>query len=309
MSNCCARLSRVYMISTNLLFACLGIAFIAFGLIGMKDKFLGATLFPGNTFKLLAILGAVVCVAAIFGVIGAYVKKNMITYIYMIIIIGALVFQVMIGVKVYQKAANSAQYLTNLWPKSSIAYRTNLQNQFECCGFQTAMDSFVLTDHCQPTSSSTNVQPPCAPELQSYVKSTFGKLYLVIFAALALELLAMSNAITLLCSGPVADYDQEEERRKRRKSGIRLDDMSADTVGSYQQEEQKNYYAAGGGNVGNNSPNAYANHEEPNRNNRYDSYDMYRHNNNSNTYSDNYNSNTINNNRHGNGNSNGPAYY
>lgn len=39
------------MIFTNLLFACLGVAFIAFGLIGMEDKFLGATLFPDNTFK------------------------------------------------------------------------------------------------------------------------------------------------------------------------------------------------------------------------------------------------------------------
>lgn len=39
------------MITTNLLFACLGVAFIAFGLVGMKDGFAGATLFPGNIFK------------------------------------------------------------------------------------------------------------------------------------------------------------------------------------------------------------------------------------------------------------------
>lgn len=44
-------ISKVYMITTNLLFACLGVAFIAFGLIGMKDKFAGATLFPDNTFE------------------------------------------------------------------------------------------------------------------------------------------------------------------------------------------------------------------------------------------------------------------
>lgn len=138
------------MITTNFLFACLGLAFIAFGLIGMKDKFLGATLFPGNTFKrkvsslsfliynyltffffkiVLAILGAVICVASIFGMIGAYVKKNMITYVYMIIIIGALIFQVMIGIKIYQKAANPNQYLTDIWPKSSSRYRLNLQEQ------------------------------------------------------------------------------------------------------------------------------------------------------------------------------------
>ncbi|KAI9364697.1 Tetraspanin family-domain-containing protein [Pilaira anomala] len=306
MTNCCARLSKVYMITTNFLFACLGLAFIAFGLIGMKDKFLGATLFPGNTFKLLAILGAVICVASIFGMIGAYVKKNMITYVYMIIIIGALIFQVMIGIKIYQKAANPNQYLTDVWPKANSRYRLNLQEQFDCCGFQTAIDMFAQSNVCQPVMSLTDVKYPCAPKLQNYIKDTFGKLYLVLFAALALELLAMSNAITLLCSGPITD-DEEDERRKRRKSGIRLDDMSVDTPtsgGSYQQEEQKNYYAGGvatGG--GNGTPNSYTNHEEPNRNNRYDSYDMYRHNNNSNNYSDNYNGNTINNNRHGNGNS------
>lgn len=45
------RLSKVYMVTTNLLFACLGFAFIAFGVIGHRDGFKGATLFPPNTFK------------------------------------------------------------------------------------------------------------------------------------------------------------------------------------------------------------------------------------------------------------------
>lgn len=39
------------MITTNLLFACLGIAFIAFGVIGERDRFKGASLFPELTFK------------------------------------------------------------------------------------------------------------------------------------------------------------------------------------------------------------------------------------------------------------------
>jgi hypothetical protein len=42
------------MITTNLLFACLGVAFIALGLIGMKDGFVGATLFPGNVFQCMS---------------------------------------------------------------------------------------------------------------------------------------------------------------------------------------------------------------------------------------------------------------
>lgn len=306
MTNCCARLSKVYMITTNFLFACLGVAFIAFGLIGMKDKIAGATLFPDNTFKFLSILGGVICVASIFGIIGAYVRKTMITYVYLFIIICALVFQVIIGVRIYRQAANASHYLSLLWPSASNSYRANLQNQFSCCGFQTIIDNYAPTDNCQgSTASLTNVYPPCASILINYVKSTFGKVYLAVFAALALELLAMSNAITLLCSGPGSDSAEEDERRKRRKSGIRLDDMSVETpttVGSYQQEEQKNYYAGGGGTYHNNNSN-----DDYNRNNRYDSYDMYRHNNSSNAYSDTYNGHTINNNRHGNG--NGGSYY
>lgn len=162
------------------------------------------------------------------------------------------------------------------------------------------MDNYVASDTCQPTVSLTSNSPPCAPELQSFVKDTFGKVYLAVFAALALELLAMSNAITLLCAGAHVDQDEEDERRKRRKSGIRLDDMTADTPTTLVGQEEQKYYTYGN------------NNEDLNRNNRYDSYDMYRHNNNSNHYSENYNGNTINNNRHGNNNPNGNgggAYY
>ncbi|KAI8984351.1 Tetraspanin family-domain-containing protein, partial [Mycotypha africana] len=261
------RLSRVYMITTNSLYACLGIAFIAFGLIGMRDGFAGATLFPVHIFKYLAILGAIVCVASIIGIIGTYVKKPTITYVYMIIIVAALVFQVIIGVRIYQKAANASKYLSDLWPTASANYRLNLQNQFNCCGYQTTNDNFVLSNECQPLSTTlTNISPPCAPALQNYVKYTFAKVYYTVFAALALELLAMSNAITLLCtgSGSYIGEDEEEERRKRRKSGIRLDDMTVDTpttlVGSPQDEHK--FYSYGD--------------EAAIRNDRYDSYDVYR---------------------------------
>lgn len=74
----------------------------------------------------------------------------MITYIYMIVIIGALIFQVMIGVRVYQKAANSAQYLSSLWPTSSIAYRTNLQNQVN------TLDIHIFKATFSPLISSLN---------------------------------------------------------------------------------------------------------------------------------------------------------
>lgn len=77
----------------------------------------------------MAILGAVICVAAVIGIIGAFVRNRALTYIYMIIIIAALIFQVVIGVKVYQKAANYAGYLSDIWSSSSASFRLNIQNQ------------------------------------------------------------------------------------------------------------------------------------------------------------------------------------
>lgn len=77
----------------------------------------------------LSILGGVICVASILGIIGAYVRKTIITYVYLFIIICALVFQIIIGVRIYSQAANASHYLSLLWPSSSNSYRANLQNQ------------------------------------------------------------------------------------------------------------------------------------------------------------------------------------
>jgi hypothetical protein len=65
--------------------------------------------------------------------------------------------------------------------------------------------------------------------------------YLITFAALAVQLLAITNAITMICSQHIHGDDDgefEKERRERRKSGIRLDDMTSDTtttLGSFNQ--------------------------------------------------------------------------
>ncbi|KAI8993709.1 Tetraspanin family-domain-containing protein [Pilobolus umbonatus] len=278
MAACCARLSKVYMITTNLLFLCLGLAFVAFGLIGYKNGFKGTILFPENIFQMIAILGGMICVAAILGIMGAYVKKHIIVYIYMIIVLCTLVFQVVIGVMVYRRAANSSHYMYETWPKSSLKYRSTIQEQFECCGYQT-----VTPDTCQPSLESVIVRP-CASIIQAFMKSNLRKLYLVVFAALAVQLLAMSNSITMLCSS--SDVDEESERRKRRKSGIKLDDMSVDTpttaVGSFTNfpqhtDEQKNYYAEGV--TSRNDYNSYNNNGSNDSNrHRYENHDMYRQN-------------------------------
>lgn len=263
------------MITTNLLFACLGIAFIAFGVIGERDRFKGASLFPELTFKLIAILGAIILVAALIGIVAAFTRRKFLTYIYMIIVIVALVYQVVIGIRVYQKAANPSGYLAPIWATASESYRAHLENEFSCCGYNNAMDAPAVTDTCNPTSGMISTDPPCYDTLNSYVHTAFVRVYAVLFAALAVEVLALSNGITILCTSYIYGDDDDAERRRRRKSGIRLDDMSPDTpttAGSHNHyglsaEEAKSYYGAGY----KEDTSSYSG-----RNPRYDSYDMYR---------------------------------
>ncbi|KAI8078722.1 Tetraspanin family-domain-containing protein [Halteromyces radiatus] len=268
MTTCCGRLSKVYVILTNLLFACLGAAYIAFGVLGSRNKFLGAALFPDLVFKLSAILGAIIIVASIFGFTAAFSRRRLFIYLYLLVILISLAVQVVIGVQVYKSAANTKQYLVNFWASASDNDKTELQNEFSCCGYDGIQSS--TSNQC-PTSL-----PPCFDSLQTYIQNAFQKVYLITFAALAVQLLAISNAMTMICSRYIHSDQYEDERREHRKSGIRLDDMTVDTpttAGSYnqygmhqQQYEQKGYYV-------DNSPQ-----------NRYDSYDMYRHNNASSGY-------------------------
>ncbi|KAG1441480.1 hypothetical protein G6F56_011462 [Rhizopus delemar] len=179
-------------------------------------------LIPLNVW--LAILGAIICVASLIGGVGAFVKRHYITVIYMVVILVSLALQIVIGIKFYKAKANLNGYLSDLWVNASTDERASLQNEFTCCGFQTTMDKYATSDECEPLTTSL---PSCAGLLMNYSKSAFSKAYLVVFAALALQVLAMANGITVLCVS--CGSDEEKERRRRRESGIRLHDISAES--------------------------------------------------------------------------------
>ncbi|CAO3624981.1 unnamed protein product [Cunninghamella blakesleeana] len=276
---CCSRLSKVYVVLTNLLFACLGFAYVVFGVFGFQNKFPGAPLFPDIVFKLSAILGAIIIIATLFGFSAAFSKRRGLVYIYLLIILVSLAIQVVIGVKVYQIANNGSQYANTYWADASIKNRSLLQQSFSCCGYSNSNDNPAPTDQC--TNTSNTMILPCADIIKAYTNNAFQKVYLITFAALAVQLLAVSNAITIICSSQIYGDEHEYERRQQRKSGIRLDDMTVDTpttAGSYNnfayQQDQKTYYEDGPQYHG------YNNHNNDMYNHHNNSGYSYQHNNN-----------------------------
>ncbi|ORX52300.1 hypothetical protein DM01DRAFT_1336684 [Hesseltinella vesiculosa] len=226
---CCSRLSKVYILLTNFLFTCLGFAWVVFGVMGFKNKFIGASLFPSLVFKLSAVLGAVILVASVLGYTAAYRRRRGMIYCYILIILASLVIQVYIGIQVYRPAANPTPYLTSFWTDATDAEKTMLETEFSCCGYDGL--STVDAGTCPvPTF------PACENALFTYIRHAFQKVYMITFVALALQLLALSNGVTLICSHD--DEEHEEERRQRRKSGIPLNDMSMDHHSGYYVDQQ-----------------------------------------------------------------------
>lgn len=158
--------------------------------------------------------------------------------------------------------------------------------KFSCCGYNNANDQPAVSDTCNPSSGAISSNPPCYESLTSYVHTAFVRVYAILFAALAVEVLALSNGITILCTRAMYGDEDEDERARRRKSGIRLDDMSMDTAST----TNHNVGNAGGGGGsynhygGSHESKVFYAEDNYSRSDRYDSYDVYRHNNGSNAY-------------------------
>ncbi|KAG2180939.1 hypothetical protein INT43_008519 [Umbelopsis isabellina] len=213
------------MITTNALFAALGLSFLIFSLLGITNRFHGSVIIPDIIYKMIIVLSIIILVTSILGWISAYSPRRCVIYIYMVIVAAALILQVVVGVLVYQKGANYASFVSTMWSDSSNADRLAIQNEFTCCGLTTSADKPALSNTCSPNGNS---YPPCAPILNSFVHDSFSKLYLIVFAALVFEVLALTNAVTLLCAPNMSE--EESERRRRRKSGIKLEDMSTNST-------------------------------------------------------------------------------
>lgn len=89
--------------------------------------------------------------------------------------------------------------------------------QFTCCGFSHANDHPVSSPSCQP-DDLVNSAPPCYKPLTQFVQQKLQIVYIVLFAALSIEILALSNAITLLCARYIGHGDEEQRPKVFRRN-------------------------------------------------------------------------------------------
>ncbi|KAG2219762.1 hypothetical protein INT45_008593 [Circinella minor] len=197
---------------------------IAFSMMSTQHKIQGSILFPVNILKMVNILGLIICFTAVIGLIGAfYQERQAIHILYTTIVIIALIYQISIAVIVYEQAAHTTQWLSQTWSEATQEYRTFAENKvyihtrcfslpnknandvcdlftkFSCCGYTHAYDHPVPTATCQ-VNDIVNSAPPCYQPLTKFMQHNLQIIYIVLFAAISIEILALCNAITLLCA-------------------------------------------------------------------------------------------------------------
>ncbi|KAI9244828.1 Tetraspanin/Peripherin, partial [Phascolomyces articulosus] len=145
------------------------------------------------------ILGLIICFTAVIGLIGAFCQERQAIHIlYTTIVVIALIYQISVAVIVYDQAAHTTQWLSQTWSEATQEYRTFAENKFSCCGFSHAYDHPVPTATCHPDDIVNSAQP-CYHPLTRFMQHNLQIIYIVLFAALSIEVLALCNAVTLLC--------------------------------------------------------------------------------------------------------------
>ncbi|CDS06105.1 hypothetical protein LRAMOSA08633 [Lichtheimia ramosa] len=209
---CCQRLSRCYILVTNTLFAIFGAALIAFGVLGAQHRIESSILIPVNILKMINILGIMICFTAVIGILGGFFpERQAIHILYTVVVLITLIYQIVVAVIVYDQAAHTQSWLHHAWAEATQEYRYYAQEKFSCCGFSHPRDHPVATATCQP-DDIVNSAPACFHPMTYFVKHNLKIMYIVLFAALSIQILALCNAITMLCArfSGSADDDNDE---------------------------------------------------------------------------------------------------
>jgi hypothetical protein len=123
----------------------------------------------------------------------------MIHILYTTLVIVAFIYQISIAVIVYDQAAHTTSWLSDTWNNSSREYKLYAQTKFNCCGFSQPLDHSIATPTCLPDHIINSAQP-CYGPMKRFIQTQLSHMYIALFTGLAIELLALCNVITLLCT-------------------------------------------------------------------------------------------------------------
>ncbi|KAI8989274.1 Tetraspanin/Peripherin [Pilobolus umbonatus] len=229
---CCQKQTKGYLIISNVLFLLVGCGMLIYGMMGTQLKFDDAVLLPINILRMINILGIILIFTSLIGILGAfYRERKAIHILYTTLVIIAFIYQLSIGVIVYEQTAHSSRWLNEIWIESTKAYRIFAQSKFKCCGFTHVLDHSVATDNCQP-DHIVNSPQPCYEPMTYYIKVQLTRIYIAIFTLLSVEILALCNVITHMCTINSKRWEVSPGERKYNEQYNASDDTLVHSIQS-----------------------------------------------------------------------------
>ncbi|RCH97914.1 hypothetical protein CU097_014353 [Rhizopus azygosporus] len=177
-----------------------------------------AMLIPINILKMISILGIILVFTSLIGLLGSFYRERRSLHILCTTtVIIAFLYQISIAIMVYNQAAHTTSWLSEAWAESSVDYRLYAQTKLHCCGFTGPSDHPVPSPTCVP-HQLTNSEQPCRDPMNQYMREELTHIYIVLFTSLAIEILALCNSITHLCTmNPTRSWEVSPEHVEQKK--------------------------------------------------------------------------------------------
>lgn len=148
----------------------------------------------------ITILGLILIFTSLVGILGGYYReRRKIHILYTTLVVAAFIYQISVAVIVYDQAAHTSNWMSDSWNSSTKDYKLYAQKKFNCCGFSHPMDHSIATSTCFPDHIVNSAQP-CYGPLTRFIQVKLSHMYIALFTSLAIELLALCNVITHLCT-------------------------------------------------------------------------------------------------------------
>ncbi|RUO96397.1 Tetraspanin family-domain-containing protein [Jimgerdemannia flammicorona] len=264
----CRRVSKYSLIAVNGLLAIMAISFLIIALLANVGNLPGANIIPKMLVYLVVVWAIFTFLVTGLGIAVAFKQTSKpMLYSYTVMIVLIFIFQASVAVVIYTNTIKMAGWLVSEWNAFDLLTRSEVQNEFRCCGFSGPLEAPAFTPQCNPAAANYITLPGCYPKMTSFIRSNFSIAYIILFLTLSLEVIAFVTITSILFapspepSKPAKSDAEAADHRESRRTGIPLDDFeegasqvtsrsSPDGAGTWESKSDYPYPGA----IGNSQP-------------------------------------------------------
>jgi len=203
---CCALPFKKILYFVNTIFLLIGILFVIFGIITIKNLETISSLLSSMLPLGLIIFGVLIIIISLLGCCGALCENGNLLLLYFFVLMMIITAEGAFALASIRYTSNINTKLSNAWNSSTNATRATIEKTFNCCGFSNYTDRPVLSKNCTGDNSKLD---GCGAKLGTFFKENF--MYAVILALVLafVEGIGAALSIFLFCCINYCSVEEE----------------------------------------------------------------------------------------------------